>query len=101
MIEDGAGLIAVLRETVDHMNENYDDQWSFGLPSDLNSEERLAKAIVGFEILTDTVDAKFKLSQHRSDTEISGAIKGLRERGDAESRATADWMQLFLERKSS
>ena len=40
------------------------------------------KAIVGVEIAIDRVEAKFKLSQNRSDADIAGAIEGLEERGE-------------------
>ena len=40
------------------------------------------KAIVGVEIVIDRVQAKFKLSQNRSDADIAGAIEGLEERGE-------------------
>src|SRR6478735_431700 len=40
------------------------------------------KAIVGVEIVIDRVEAKFKLSQNRSDADIAGAIDGLEDRGE-------------------
>lgn len=40
------------------------------------------KAIVGVEVVIDRVEAKFKLSQNRSDADIAGAIEGLEERGE-------------------
>ncbi|HEY8818854.1 MAG TPA: FMN-binding negative transcriptional regulator, partial [Candidatus Limnocylindrales bacterium] len=40
------------------------------------------KAIVGVEIVIDRVEGKVKLSQNRSDADITGAIEGLEERGE-------------------
>jgi transcriptional regulator len=40
------------------------------------------RAIVGVEIVIDRVEGKFKLSQNRSDADISGAIDGLEARGE-------------------
>ena len=40
------------------------------------------KAIVGVEIVIDRVQAKFKLSQNRSDADIAGTIEGLEGRGE-------------------
>ena len=40
------------------------------------------RAIVGLEIVIDRVEGKWKLSQNRSDADITGAIEGLEDRGE-------------------
>lgn len=40
------------------------------------------RAIVGLEVVIDRVEGKFKLSQNRSDADITGAIEGLEARGE-------------------
>ena len=40
------------------------------------------KAIVGVEIVIDRVEGKWKLSQNRSDADITGAIEGLEATGE-------------------
>ena len=43
------------------------------------------RAIVGIELLITRIEAKAKLSQNRTEQDISGIITGLRERGDSAS----------------
>ena len=45
------------------------------------------RAIVGVEIVIDRVEGKWKLSQNRSDADISGAIEGLEALGEREVSA--------------
>ncbi|QIY61405.1 FMN-binding negative transcriptional regulator [Streptomyces sp. RPA4-2] len=48
------------------------------------------RAIVGVELSITRIEAKFKLSQNRSDTDISGVVHGLRSRGQGQDGAVAD-----------
>ena len=92
VIEAAAGLVEILRETVEQMNSSYDDQWNFNLPPAFGSDSALEKGIVGFVLVSPQITAKFKLSQHRSQDEIQKVIEGLNSRKHPESLATADWM---------
>ena len=49
------------------------------------------RAIVGIELVVDSVEGKAKLSQNRSDADREGAIAGLRVEGDA---VAAAWSRL-------
>lgn len=48
------------------------------------------RAIVGVELAITRVEAKFKLSQNRPETDITGVINGLREDGDELGAATVE-----------
>jgi transcriptional regulator len=56
------------------------------------------RAIVGIEVVVDSVEGKAKLSQNRSDADREGAIAGLRGEGDAVARVVADEMERALGR---
>ena len=56
------------------------------------------RAIVGFEMPVDRVDAKLKLSQNRTVEDRQGVIAGLEKQG-AESRGLAAFMKDYLGRK--
>ncbi|MEU8948392.1 FMN-binding negative transcriptional regulator [Streptomyces sp. NPDC048489] len=48
------------------------------------------RAIVGVELSITRVEAKFKLSQNRAQSDITGVVRGLRSRGRGEDHAMAD-----------
>ena len=54
--------------------------------------EKQLKGIVAFEIPIDRLEGKFKLSQNRLPADREGAIKGLRETGNAEAEEVARLM---------
>jgi transcriptional regulator len=60
------------------------------------SEERMAmlmRAIVGFEIVIETLEGKFKLSQEKSETDFAGVVSALETRDDASGKAVAAAMR--------
>jgi transcriptional regulator len=52
--------------------------------------------IVGFEMAVERIEIKHKLNQHHPVGNVLGAIRGLRERGDAGSTEIADLMERSL-----
>jgi transcriptional regulator len=80
---------AALRKFSDLMEGK--NGWEFQIPVDLTHS--LHRAILGFEIEVRQVEAKFKLSQNRSERDRKGVKEGLRQRGDARSQEVADWME--------
>jgi transcriptional regulator len=48
------------------------------------------KAIVGVELRISRIEAKFKLSQNRSNEDIAGVVEGLNEEGRAEMATAVD-----------
>jgi transcriptional regulator len=68
------------------------DAWRIDdLPTDFRDD--LMAAIVGFEMPVERLEAKFKLSQNRSDDDRAGAIAGLQRRSSGEASALADLMR--------
>ena len=57
--------------------------------------EKLLGAIVGFRMVIERVDAKFKLSQNRSSEDQAGVIAGLEGRGSSGAQSLAAWMREF------
>jgi transcriptional regulator len=82
---------AAVLELVDKY-EGGPDAWRVdALPTDLHDD--LMAAIVGFEMPVERLEAKFKLSQNRSDDDRVGAIAGLQRRASGEASALADLMR--------
>ncbi len=69
--------------------------WSVGDAPPRYVRGRL-RAIVGIEVVVESVEGKAKLSQNRSDADREGAITGLRADGDPGARAVADEMERAL-----
>lgn len=82
----------LLRMTVVFEGKN-GDSWSFFLPDDLKKPEELLGAIVGFEIEVDSVQAKYKLNQNRSEADRASVIRGLKSRTDEMSHQIAKMME--------
>jgi transcriptional regulator len=59
-------LLEILRDTIQMFDASYQEQWS-GLREEYRS--RMLSHIVGFEIVADRLEGKFKLSQNRTKTE--------------------------------
>jgi transcriptional regulator len=54
----------------------------------------LLNAIVGFEVVFETLEGKFKLSQNATAGDVAGVINGMESRGDAPSNAVARAMRM-------
>ena len=80
--DDVAWLEALVRRLTEHYEASRSEPWSVDDAPVAYFAGQL-KAIVGIEILIDRIEAKAKLSQNRSDTDMDGVIEGLEERGDA------------------
>jgi transcriptional regulator len=59
--------------------------------------ERMLGAIVGFRLIVERVDAKFKLSQNRSGDDRTGVIAGLEGRGTSGADLLAAWMREYAQ----
>jgi len=57
--------------------------------------EAMLGAIVGFRLRIDRIDAKFKLSQNRSEEDRERVIGALRAEDREDAIATADWMESY------
>ena len=93
VIEDFDGLIGILKGLTKKFEEGSLSPWEFELPDDLLTPETLCSAIVGFEVAVEMVDAKFKLSQNRSQDDRDGVLRGLETRSDEMSRRVRELME--------
>lgn len=92
-LDEGA-LIHLLQRTTDHFEGSPDSPASFaGLDPDYVN--RLAKAIVAFEVKVEEMDHVFKLSQNRDEATIRNIISRLDE-GDVDAKRIADAMRGLL-----
>jgi transcriptional regulator len=91
LIEEKEGIIDCLKKLTAHAETSSKDPWEFWIPEDLSN---LSQMIVGFRIVIDKMNAKFKLSQNRSDEDRKGAIAGLEKRGDEVSREVSRLMSI-------
>jgi len=66
---------------------------------DRKKRDAMTTAIVTIALDVESLEAQKKLNQHKGETELRGAIAGLRGRGDAASVAIAERMQRNGERK--
>lgn len=73
--------------------------WRFELPEDLKNPAQLEAAIVAFELVPATVQAKFKLAQSRPRIDQEGVVEGLSGRSDEMSREVAKLMKKNLVEK--
>jgi transcriptional regulator len=91
LIEESAALRRLLAALVPVYEAGLPKPWSLdGLPEEF--VERLARAIVGFEIPITRLEGKLKLSQNRSREDRESVVAALREYGDAGGIAVAALM---------
>lgn len=95
LIETHDGIIRCL-EKLTALVEQGENRWSFWIPDDLAGV--VAQSIVGVQLRVETLQAKFKLSQNRSDADRDGVIRGLHGRADAGSHALCALMEQLRER---
>jgi len=81
-----------LTQLVKHYDAN---PWDFWVPTDLQNPDVLMNSIIGFKIIVDKVEAKYKLSQNRSHEDVEGVKKGLAGRSDEMSQAVLNLMNSF------
>jgi transcriptional regulator len=92
MIEDRAGIVRCI-EALTAAVEKGPDAWQFWIPENLR--DTLESAIVGFQLSVETIQAKFKLSQNRSEADRAGVLRGLAGRDDAASQSLLTLMQRY------
>jgi transcriptional regulator len=88
----------VLRRLIEKYEAYRSTPWKGELPPHFVEED--LKAIVGFQMPVDRLEAKFKLSQNKDEADRSGALAGLEREGDAEGRALAAFARGYFERKN-
>jgi len=88
-IDDSEGKERVLKALIDRHDAPYHAQWD-GL--DVDDREGMKRGMVGFEIVVESIAAKFKLSQNRSAADRTGVANGLLS-GDPAAQALAAWLR--------
>lgn len=83
-------VMQLLETTIDTYEISYQQQWS-SLPKDYKI--KMAKGIVGFEIIVTDLQAKKKLSQNRSETKKLKIIDTLSMSNDTNARLIAEFMK--------
>jgi len=90
-MEDVKGLLSALTNKYEAHRKR---PWQIeGAPAEFI--EKLAAAIVAFEIPIERIEGKFKLGQNRSLDDRRGTVAGLQQENTQEARALADFMRLF------
>jgi transcriptional regulator len=88
-----------LREAVTRLTDLHEQPreqpWGVGDAPATYVEKQL-RAIVGVELAIESVEAKAKLSQNRSDEDRAGVVAGLRSEGSAREAAVANAMEKHL-----
>lgn len=90
-IDDGPTLLEIVTKLTDRFERSLPEPWRVDPGSPL--VEGLLKQIVGFRIVVERVEAKFKLNQNHSAARRERVIAALGAREDADSRAVADLMR--------
>jgi len=67
--------------------------WHFDMPP--RERDAMVGAIVAFRMRIRRLDAKFKLSQNRSDEDRARVVEGLQAEGHPDAAATAEWMSAY------
>ena len=90
LFSDEEGLKEILHQMIDAFESSYMAQWS-----ELSGEyrSRMMKHIVGFEIKAKRLEAKFKLSQNRTQGEQVRVMQSLSQSKDSNISGVAELMQ--------
>lgn len=73
--EEHDSIETILKSLVDHHEKLEGAGWDYSLPEEFR--RNMTRAIVGFEIHIESIEAKFKLSQNREDSDRAAAIAAL------------------------
>jgi transcriptional regulator len=91
--EETWGILRRLREKYEARRR---EPWNAELPPDFVADN--LRAIVGFQMPLDRLEAKFKLSQNKDEADRSGALAGLEREDDADGRALAAFARSYFQR---
>lgn len=92
LLEDFENQVEVLTHLTDFFEKPNPQPWKFELPEDLKNEKLLMSAIISFKFHIEKVEAKFKMSQNRSELDRQGVIDGLQQRTDEMSHQVRNIM---------
>jgi len=95
LVEAEADLYKMVTSLVNLHEADKQPPWSVAWS---DSQRKLLKAIVGFEIPIHRLEGKFKLSQNRSLADQTGVIQALRHSDHADAQITAQMMMNHVDR---
>ena len=99
LIEDRERLHAVVQRTVETYERDMPDPWAMA-EVDAEFQEQLLDGIVGFEIVIDELQGKWKLNQNHDEARRRNVIQALQQAGGEDQRAIAELMTQTLEREA-
>jgi transcriptional regulator len=88
IIENDAEVMSLLENLVAKHESQFETPWKLEAPKDW--QEKMRRAIVGFEMRITRIEAKAKMSQNRSGEDVAGVAEGLAAKGESELAA---WMR--------
>lgn len=91
IIEDAAGMLALLEAQVRTYESSFEQPWPYDLPGDF--VEKLMRGTVGFEIPISRLEGKYKLNQNRSRADQERVASHLETSPDSAQRVIADLMK--------
>lgn len=93
LLKDFNSQVSVLEKLTNYFENGSENPWKFELPEDLLEPKLLTSAIVSFKFHIEKIDAKFKLSQNRPESDRVGVVNGLKQRKDDLSQSILSLMQ--------
>jgi transcriptional regulator len=93
LMESPAAIKDCLIKLTKHMESERSIPWEFSIPEDLSAHSVLEKAIAGFKISATSLQAKFKLSQNRRESDRAGVMAGLAQEDTDMARALLELMR--------
>jgi transcriptional regulator len=93
LIEDLNGILDCLKKLSQESEAKSKNPWEFWIPDDLAAPSVIEKSIVGFKIKVNSLKAKFKLNQSRSESDLHGVIQGLKNQNTDAARKLASLME--------
>ena len=90
LITDGDRLVAMLHALVEAHEAERENRWPGAIPEEYR--DKMIAGIVGFEITITRVEAKYKLSQGRSEADVKGVVAALSSSPDQTERELAAMM---------
>ncbi len=99
IIDDPSQLEDMLRTLVHKYEDSRTPSWQMDMPQD--EMNKMLAAIVGFEMTITRLEAKYKLSQNRSETDQESIIANLSQSHHPDDLATAKVMKAHYSEKSN
>lgn len=97
-IEDEAGLLDIVRKTVNLYEQSMPRPWSFDGADTFT--KRLLTQIVGFRIEIDKIEGKWKVNQNQPLERRRNVVRALNEQGGENAQAIAAMIQAMLPAES-